>query len=511
MARSMWSSRTSGRRSGLPKSGGTLTRRDCLGGIAMLGLLSGCGMSPGAGSSLTSNPPATPAKKSGGASGMPPLATFTPEGFGAAGDGSTNDTDAFAAMTAAVNAEEGGTIVLRKGATYIVGKQVPDPTLLYAYRPVPIIELDGCSKPLRIIGNGACLKCADGLKFGTFDPATGLPTHHAMPYTGAGELASPYFGMINVQNCTDKIQIENIELDGNLAKLVIGGQYGDVGWQIPSSGIRLVNNSYGEHLVGIHTHHHALDGLMIDGVEGRATGSVVENVVSEYNARQGCSLVGGCNYSFSDCKFNHTGKAGLVSSPGAGFDIEAELKTIRNVTFSGCEFSNNSGVGMGADSGDSSGVTFDNCRFIGTTNWSAWPRKPYIKFSDCQFVGAVVCTFSDPDPARATQFYRCTFVDDPALSPTGEIYASSGTIADLGGGDQNVLFDSCRFELKHDVVLPWTVQSIYNNCVMSQTSSRQAYPRGTYKGVDTIQGNVDLYSARIVGQLTVNGAIVAPN
>ena len=41
--------------------------------------------------------------------------------------------------------------------------------------------------------------------------------------------------------------------------------------------------------------------------------------------------------------------------------------------------------------------------------------------------------------------------------------------------------------------------------VMSQTASKQAYPRGTYLGANRIEGNVDLTGSKIGGDLTVNG------
>jgi hypothetical protein len=258
----------------------------------------------------------------------------------------------------------------------------------------------------------------------------------------------------------------------------------------------------------IHSHHHGQDGVYIDGPEQRTASTTLQNIVSEYNGRQGCSIVGGCNYSFEDSHFNHTGRGGLSSAPGAGVDIEAENRTIRNLSFAGCEFSNNSGAGMTADSGDSAGASFSNCTFIGTTTWSAWPAKPQFTFSNCQFVGSICHAFSDPDPTLATQFTSCSFVDDPTLSPTGQVFGSA--IADLGAGDTNVLFDSCQFTLKNDAVLPWTLKATYNGCTMSQKASGQAYPRGTFTGVDRIDGNVDLYSSKVVGQLTVNGQIVPP-
>lgn len=486
-----------------------LTRRQCLAAISTFAVGAGCKNSPASqllAPLATTNPVSStvPPKKSGG--DMAPLRTFTPELFGAAGDGITNDSDAFARMSAAVNGAGGGTIILQ-ATTYLVGGHVPDPTGIYAYGPATVMTFNGCTKELIIEGNGACLRCAEGLRFGTFDPATGQPTQNPMPYTGTGQLAAPYVGMIVIENCTGQVSIKNIELDGNISKLMIGGQYGDTGWQIPAYGLRLINNSGGELIVGLHAHHQPVDGVLIDAPQTRTTVTALEEVNSEYNVRQGCSVIGGSNFSFKNCLFNHTGKAGMVSSPGAGFDIEAESSPIRNLSFTNCEFSNNTGSGMGADSGDSANATFDNCRFIGTTNWSAWPRKPGFQFNNCQFLGSICNTYGDTDPTKAAQFYNCVFRDDPALSPTGEVYNADFPIADLSNY-ANVLFDTCTFTLSHAEVLPWSMNVIYKNVVMSQTSSKQAYPRGTYLGTSRITGNVDLTGSTISGDVSLNGALL---
>ena len=466
---------------------GKLSRRECMGGLAGLPVFGW-------------------ASEVAAATGV-----VTPEQFGAKGDGRTNDTLAFTALSEFVNRRGGGEIVLRP-VTYIVGRQAPHRRPHYAFGPADILAFSGCSAPLVIRGNGARLRGAPGLRFGTFDMRTGAPTRDKMPYLGsqdpsAPDLASPYFAMIDIQDCSGPVEISDIELDGNGAAMVIGGQYGDSGWQIPSSGIRLRNNRGPEILSRVHSHHHLLDGLTLDGPVSRSGESRFTKVVCEYNGRQGCSLVGGRRYVFVDCKFNHTGRAGITSAPGAGFDVEAEDNTIRDVRFSGCEFVNNSGAGMIADSGDSEGVSFDRCRFVGTTNWSAWPRKPHMSFDACEFVGAIVSAYGDKDPGRAAHFRDCTFRDDPNLSPTGKIYAPPPlrTIAELPYSP-NARFDRCRFVLTHDAVLPWSQSDvIYADCVMSQKAGKKSYPRGTFLGSNRIDANVDLYGSKIIGTVVLNG------
>jgi len=435
---------------------------------------------------------------------------ISPERFGARGDGRTNDTAAFAAMAAFVNSLGGGEVVLR-ATTYIVGRQVHTVGKgeHYAFEPASIMDFRHCLHPLVIRGNGARLRCAPRLRYETFDPISGHATHHQMPSYRFEELATPYRAMIRVEECGGGVEISDLELDGNLRALQIGGQYGDVGWQIPAFGIHLANNSSAEHLSRIHTHHHALDGILIDGVENRSATSAFQSVRSDFNGRQGCSITGGSGYTFTDSSFSHTGKAGLWSLPGAGVDIEAEGgKRVRDLRFIGCQFSDNSGAGLTAESGDSEDVMFRDCTFIGTTSWAAWPNKPRFRFSNCTFVGPIVHAFGDPDPQRACQFRDCRFLDDPALSPGGLVYGGpneSRPIADLPD-NLNVLFDHCAFKLTHRAVLPWTTNvTIFSNCMLIQHAPARSYPRGTFIGRNSISGNVDLYTARVEGELIVNG------
>lgn len=432
---------------------------------------------------------------------------FRPEDFGAVGDGRTNDTAAFARMATAVNAARGGRIVLRP-VTYLVGAQRRSgPGEPYAFAPMPILRLSGCTRPVTIEGGGARLRCAPGLRYGTFDRRTGVRIDRPLPFTTPGDLATPYDYMVLIEECSGGVTVQNLELDGGVSGLRIGGPWGDTGWQIAAVGLFLRENGGAETVRNVRSHHHAQDGIMIAG-SARPAVRTFTDVRCDANGRQGMSVIGGRGYRFTDCSFTGTGRGPVSSAPGAGVDIEAESGPVRDLHFTRCLFSDNVGCGLVADSGDSAGARFDACRFVGTTNWSAWPNKPGFVFTGCEFVGAVVRCFGSDVPGQATRFLRCRFTDDPARAPGRRVYRN-GPMVNLSDS-RNVLFQSCSFSASHGAELPWSTGAIFADCTMRQVGGNQAYPRGIFRGANRIDGNVDIAASRVSGRLLLNGRVVPP-
>lgn len=429
--------------------------------------------------------------------------------FGAKGDGVTNDTDAFAAASAFITAQGGGTLEIPGGRTYIVGKQdfAGVTGLGYAYRPHKMLEFTNCTKPVVVNGNGAVLKLANGLKFGSFDPVTGnVYNPPSMPFYNYDYTAASGT-MIYASNCVD-VTIRNVELDGNVANQVIGGQWGDTGRQLGALGI-IVNANYKVSMENIYTHHHALDGVEIvwAGIteSSETYPHTMINVKSTYNGRQGLSWVGGNNLVAINCEFSHTGKNGYVSSaPGAGVDMEAESSIIRNGKWIGCRFFDNNGVAH-LTVGDVADMTFDACDFIGTTNWSGWFAGLRYKFSKCKFIGASVNWYgSSTTPNDSAQCVDCDFSMTASRSPTGTIYGTYHNLYNV----PNMALVRCSFDADSTHNLVWSSGGpVYIDCNFKTTSSGTFYTRGSFFGLNqfTYSGTWDSYGSVNYGRLIANG------
>lgn len=358
-----------------------------------------------------------------------------------------NVTDALRAAASHIQAAGGGTLLLPKGG-YLVGEQTFQGMLLdgvtpCAYGPEEIITIRNCPNPLKISGYGAVLKAADGLRYGSFDRATGAAYNPpSLPFLDFSYYAYPYRGMINVEG-NETVTIEGIELDGNSANLSIGGYFGDSAWQVEGHGIYARNNNV-VHIIDVHTHDQPSDGVTIASsaiTESSAAKPLkLVNVRSLYNGRQGLSLTGGKSVTIENSDFSMTGQrtnAGLgtklQSTPGAGIDIEAEGTLVRDVTIMSSRFLGNWRRGVVASSGYSKGVTFKNC----TIENAVISRFRY-HFENCLFVGftnfAIPLTneYLSGVPATTQEdgmhFHKCRFAYDDALSGTGTMVDAAQSV-----------------------------------------------------------------------------------
>jgi hypothetical protein len=432
--------------------------------------------------------------------------------FGAVGDGTTNDTVAFAAAAAAINAAGGGKLIIPQG-TYIIGSQTFAGATGkgYAYQAATLLQFTNCTKPVIVEGEGAILKFAAGMRFGSFDPVTGLPYTTTPPFYNADYTANLGV-MIGFDACTNAV-IRDIELDGNINNMIIGGGWGDTGIQLGALGL-VFSSCKQASAENVYTHHHGLDGVEIvwTGLTNSETNlypHTLKNVRSTYNSRQGLSWVGGNALTCIDCDFSNTGRNGaVVSSPASGIDIEPETSICRNGTFINCRFYNNVGAGVLGSTGLSPYMSFYNCQMIGTTYWSIWGQAQW-RYHDCLIVGAMVYPGGDAtDPVLASKYFGCRFYMDTAYSPNGTIYGPRMNL----DFSNNCLFEGCEFTAETGYQLPYSLGNLngtnYDNCIFYQQGSGTFYTRGNFRGRSRITyplGTFDATGTVVFGNLELNG------
>jgi len=429
--------------------------------------------------------------------------------FGAKGDGATNDTDAINAAARLLETRGGGTLAFSRG-TYLIGRQSQLPGARAAYGAWEVVAIRRCKRKVTILGNGALLKGAPGLRYGSFEPGTGAPAAVKLPFSNTDFLATPFLAAIALIANQGGVEVSNIEIDGSIGEQVVGGQWGDIGWQIPHHGIHLDTNA-GPHVVrNVHAHHMGGDGMMVvTAAETEASPPIpvlIEDCRFESNGRQGVSVIGGRGYTFRRCRFLNIGRGIPISSnPGAGVDLEAEYGVIRDVSFEDCVFDGNMGPGLGADSGDIARVVFTRCRFVGAYRWALWANKPDMVFRHCTIVGAATGFFDDPSGRRANKFYNCRFSDDPRLSGSGSVY----TVPLSSGPHKGTLFDGCVFTYRK-MPLPYTqAGTTFHNCRMSSSAPGIAQLNGTFTGTNIIDGGADLTASTFRGRTVHNGKVIS--
>ena len=352
-----------------------------------------------------------------------------PEWWGAAGDGAANDTEAFQHLGRSISAMKRGNVRLRDDrAIYVVGRQSfpRTGTAGGSFIEQSILRIEGTEGPVEIDGRGATLRAATGLRFGSFDPVSGNRTGAVAPGDPQADekRADAYWGMIQLRSNHAPVEIRDLELDGNMDGLVLGGEWGGPGegWQVAAYGIWALET---ERLTirDVHTFGHATDGIHIeDPTPARCHPAPcyrLIDVTSERNGRNGLTFAGGYGLRIEGSSFSHNGMGRISSNPRAGIDIEPHSLARDIVIGEGTRIEDNLGIGLVADTGDTSGITIEKTFIRAGRSHALWVAKPDFTCAESHIVGAVIHPFSGR-PARGPLAYRgCLIEDTDAVGPTG--------------------------------------------------------------------------------------------
>lgn len=351
------------------------------------------------------------------------MTPFDIKDFGAKGDGTTNDHDAFMKAADAINAQGGGHLIISPG-TYIVGKQtVLNEGNIY-YKGIEALYIHDCNGVV-IEGFNAKIVYEAGLKYGYYESSGAVYTpedleNRVLPLSG------DIGAFIALGNCTN-VEIKNLDIDGNNSQLSLGGVVG-TGRQCIHYGVFTMTVRRLK-MTNVSCHHFGTDGVSIRNLKpGAKQGdpeipyymgdqNILENVSCDYNGRNGLTLTGGSNITLNSCSFNHNATDPKISSkPKAGVDIEAEAHSDGTgynyrIHFNDCQFINNQGTGLDADSGSASNLLFDNCLFWATKAYGVWLKKQAMQFNNCIFYGSIIYAFQATQADERTSFFNCLFED----------------------------------------------------------------------------------------------------
>lgn len=438
--------------------------------------------------------------------------------FGAVGNGIADDTDAFRKAADLVSGK-GGTIYVPRG-TFRVGWQVFSGGYGagFSFHYQPVLQFRHTKRAIRVVGDSAVIKVNDHLKFGSFDPVSGLPDSARMKGHQSDYYASAY-EIISAEDC-DSIFVDGLELDGNFSNLELGPGFGHINIQLAAIGIRLSRVKYAK-ISNASIHHCGLDGITIlwNGLNDAAPRypHILDNVKVQYCGRQALSFVGGNSLVATKCTFSHTGRLSqngrsFYSPPSAGIDLECEDAVIKNLTFSDCLIADNVGPGLSTIGHPLKNVIFRRCTFIGTTNSAIYPKSSGLSFYDCTFIGKVERLFGSKNPEMANRFVRCVFTYEcPAAFSMGVLKEQHEFYEAV-----NVVFDKCVFHFG-DIPLPRSsgLEATFKNCELHISNNSESRFSVNFMGENRIilkKINVlDLTRSKKYGVLRLNGKSVSIN
>ena len=369
--------------------------------------------------------------------------------FCANGSDNLSDQAAFEAASVFIKKRGGYCKLTIPNGVYRVGRQIPGHRGWHQWS-VGVLQIDSVKK-VEVAGVGSPkIQYLDGLKYGYFDPVTGLASDIDYLSLSVPDRESRTAGMGDMiqLNRSEEIYVHDLLLDGNLypGKMNVGGKdnvaANFMGIQEAYSGIAIYYTR-GVTINNVTARRFGLDGLLVfdyyfswDPVTEASlpnTGRIyVNRFKSDFNGRQGASFVWGDSIFVSNSSFTNTGMGEITySGLQAGIDIEPEqMGTIaENFFFDSCTFENNRNTNIAITSGAGSArnIYFKHCKSynLGTSGNSAPSgstsfnnvaldigRHTNLNFSDCEFKGYThISRNNATNAAEGYKFMRCLFSD----------------------------------------------------------------------------------------------------
>jgi hypothetical protein len=357
---------------------------------------------------------------------------FTPEMFGARGDGMTDDYDALKRLAAAVNRAGGGNVRFGRGRHYLIDR----------------IQIWG--GPQRNELTNILFNRCRGL---TID-LNGATVHVKGDFHRRGDTNQGQSSWLNqvtplLINRCDGVVIENGSIHGHADRMTRDPEVNERGGHGVS-----INGSNDVRLEALHIHHFSGDGVRIGTIGGRDNDPCrnvrLNQVRLTNNARQGLTIAGGVDVVATDCEFSQTGRTGggageYRHAPSAGVDLEPYRSVTGRSDFRAirCRFDDNRGPPVTAASPDRTAfVELIDCSGRARAMSRLTPRgeRNLIRGGSWHNI-QIACAYA----ARRFQHQMAFEVtgaswtgDDPAWAP----------VYDLSNRNPQVRIHDSRFELR---------------------------------------------------------------
>ncbi|CAN5566770.1 hypothetical protein BH11BAC1_BH11BAC1_06610 [soil metagenome] len=264
------------------------------------------------------------------------------------------------------------------------------------------------------------------MRYGTFEPSTGnryLPDP-ASNYASQSHAAS-LGNLIHILNCNN-VTVKNIELDGNIENMSIGGYFSDpAGIVLAHNGI-YIDESNTINIENVIAHHFGMDGILVENFNPTnlaAMNIVFRNCKFNQNCRSGMSWTGGNSITAYNCEFNSNALGPYHSPVASGIDIEWEIgnSKVCNGKFINCHFMNNlfcgvtSNIGGLAYQNQEETFIFRGCTFVSSeTGYALWPNARDFRFICCNIYGASLHAYDASVLGNNwnTKFMNCNFNEE---------------------------------------------------------------------------------------------------
>lgn len=231
---------------------------------------------------------------------------------------------------AAVNAT-GGCVVEFPEGTFNVGYQdfAGATGLGYSYRGGQYFRLKDLTKPVLLKFNNTKIKFGAGLRVGSFDPVTGA----AMPTIQTDFNYRAFRGILfGAERCQYVGATGQLEIDFMGEMVILGGEFGDAGYQCPEYGFWFIDHRQLSFNVNYIARNGAMDAIYLAGLVGTDCFSEVGGLNIDRMGRTGVVVAGGSNVRVNG-QAAECGLGSIASAPGHNFSIEPEVRKVDNVEF----------------------------------------------------------------------------------------------------------------------------------------------------------------------------------